>query len=224
MRSTTDFIYTISGKCIDPSNIKPEDISINDIAYGLSGIYRFNGQSRVSVARHSLALSQLTFLALGSYRASLYALLHDAPEAYLLDIPVPLKNFVNIESYAAASQRCFDSIKNGLALDGILEVSENDLIYIHRWDKALVVYEMSYAKKSYSTQTARMPWGENKFNYPSNGSQSIDTLPGDMSIIRDSYNWIVEDGEVPLKFKESYNMLVNLINKERLYDRKVQFS
>lgn len=86
-----DYIYTYSGQVIDPENPTLEQIKLIDIAYGLSGIMRYNAQTRLSVLRHSIALSQCC----ENEEEELYALLHDAAEAYMLDVPVPLKRYVN---------------------------------------------------------------------------------------------------------------------------------
>lgn len=72
------------------------DIDIRDIAHALSLTCRFggHGKSFYSVAEHSVLVARV----LASYRASpltVYAgLLHDAEEAYLPDIPSPIKLYM----------------------------------------------------------------------------------------------------------------------------------
>jgi hypothetical protein len=82
-------ILTHSGKLIDPFNPDPDMIDISDIAIALSRQPRFAGQTKLfySVAEHSIRVSNKV-----DYRFKLTALLHDASEAYLLDIPRPLKH------------------------------------------------------------------------------------------------------------------------------------
>jgi hypothetical protein len=79
---------TVSGKSIDLLNIKGEDITIEDIAHSLSNQCRFGGHTRqfYSVAQHSLRVAQ----ALPS-DLKLTGLLHDAAEAYVIDLPLPIK-------------------------------------------------------------------------------------------------------------------------------------
>lgn len=81
-------IITKSGRIIDPQDPRPEDIHIGDIAHSLSHLCRFAGHTCrfYSVAEHSVRVSFEV-----DARAALHALLHDASEAYLVDIPTPLK-------------------------------------------------------------------------------------------------------------------------------------
>jgi hypothetical protein len=82
------WIQTYTGQMFYPLNPRAEDIDIRDIAHALSLLCRFNGHCRCfySVAEHSVHVSnQLT----GA--DALWGLLHDAAEAYLTDLPRPVK-------------------------------------------------------------------------------------------------------------------------------------
>lgn len=95
------WIQTYTGRRFTPTNPNPESIVIQDIAHALSMLCRFGGHSKefYSVAQHSVAVSHLC-----DEDDALWGLLHDASEAYLVDIPSPLKNsdkfkeYVNLES------------------------------------------------------------------------------------------------------------------------------
>ena len=86
-----DWIQTYTGKRFQFSNIKPDDICIEDIAHALALTNRFCGHSEFpySVAQHSLHVS---------YRVpeeiALEGLLHDAHEAYCHDLTAPLKQYM----------------------------------------------------------------------------------------------------------------------------------
>ena len=86
---TPDCIRTYSGIYINVFEPTPEMICIEDIAHALSNQCRFGGHLPVfySVAQHSYHCSQSV-----NQEHKLAALLHDASEAYLLDIPRPIKN------------------------------------------------------------------------------------------------------------------------------------
>lgn len=82
------FILTASGRIFDYRSPRPSMIDIGDIARALSRESRFNGHTSVfySVAQHAVIASWLV-----PQPFALEALLHDAPEAYLKDLPSPLK-------------------------------------------------------------------------------------------------------------------------------------
>ena len=88
-------IRTFTGQEIDPLNPAPEQINIVDIAHALSQIPRFGGHSQrfYSVAEHSLhAYEEARKAFAGDFELQLTALMHDASEAYLLDVPTPVKH------------------------------------------------------------------------------------------------------------------------------------
>jgi len=68
--------------------------SLQDIAYTLSKIIRYNGASRVdiSVAAHSILTYELAKYNNEHIRIQLLCLLHDAAESAIGDVPSPFKN------------------------------------------------------------------------------------------------------------------------------------
>jgi 5'-deoxynucleotidase YfbR-like HD superfamily hydrolase len=92
-------IRTFKGHYFDVFDPNPEQIEIEDIAHSLSLLCRFAGHIRSfhSVAEHSIWVSRNV-----SAESSLSALLHDASEAYLIDLPSPIKKempeYLNIEN------------------------------------------------------------------------------------------------------------------------------
>ena len=83
-----DWIQTYTGRRFTPLRPKMEAIDIRDIAHALSLLCRFNGHCRAfySVAEHSLRVSRVL-----PDELALWGLLHDAAEAYLTDLPRPVK-------------------------------------------------------------------------------------------------------------------------------------
>ena len=82
-------IQTFSGKIVNPLDLRPEDICIEDIAHALACCNRFAGHVKrpISVAQHSIYVSRLC----DDTGYELQGLLHDASEAYLGDITKWLK-------------------------------------------------------------------------------------------------------------------------------------
>ena len=91
-----DWMQTYTGRKVWPLDIEPRDVHIEDIAHSLSMQCRYNGHCLrfYSVAEHSVLIARA---ALPQHK--LYALLHDAAEAYLTDVPRPLKPWL-VDYYA----------------------------------------------------------------------------------------------------------------------------
>ena len=91
-----DYIGTYTGKQFWPLDPKPEEVCIEDIAHALSQICRFNGHTKrfYSVIHHSLNVAYYLEKTGHSKLTQLYGLLHDTAEAYVCDIPRPLKRFL----------------------------------------------------------------------------------------------------------------------------------
>lgn len=89
------WIGTASGRRLDYLDPRPDQISIDDIAVALSRAPRFCGHTRqpYSVARHSINAVEVLQAEhrLDDCRLLRGALLHDASEAYMGDLPTPLK-------------------------------------------------------------------------------------------------------------------------------------
>ena len=79
---------TYTGKKFFPLSPDPADIDIEDVAHSLALLNRWCGHSTVpfSVAQHSLLVSQVV-----DPEHALWGLLHDAAEAYIGDLPRPVK-------------------------------------------------------------------------------------------------------------------------------------
>lgn len=129
MRTEDTFIRTYTGRKFWPLDPKPEEVAVEDVAHALSLICRFTGHTYCfySVADHSLRVSHLAEqLALADWRklvgkatgehswarkVALWGLLHDASEAYLCDLPSPIKRAPGIgQIYKGFEARLMESI------------------------------------------------------------------------------------------------------------------
>lgn len=88
-RRSQPWLQTAGGRRVSVLTPLPDDVSIRDIAAHLAKIARFSGATALfySVAQHSVIVSQM----FGNAMEALYALLHDAHEAYLGDVTRPVK-------------------------------------------------------------------------------------------------------------------------------------
>jgi hypothetical protein len=91
-------VSTFSGRSLYPQAPTAEAIDLADLAHALSQVCRFAGQigAFYSVAQHSVHCSELCEPA-----DALHGLLHDAAEAYLGDLPRPVKTLAGLEAYTA---------------------------------------------------------------------------------------------------------------------------
>ena len=117
------YMQTYSGLHFYPDDPHPDQISIEDIAVALSREPRFAGHTRefYSVAQHSWEVS--------NHCASnpLWGLLHDAAEAYMKDMPWPVKRL--LPEYKVLEWRLMRVIteKFGLRWPEPAKVKEADL-------------------------------------------------------------------------------------------------
>lgn len=111
MREVPQWIRTYTGKRFYPLAPNREHVDILDIAQALSNQCRFAGHtsSHYSVAQHSVYVSHLTQIMGADKEVQVAALLHDASEAYLVDLPTPVKRQVTgyVEAEAKVSHEIY---------------------------------------------------------------------------------------------------------------------
>jgi 5'-deoxynucleotidase YfbR-like HD superfamily hydrolase len=92
--SVSSAIQTFTGLRFSPLEPDPAAIEIADVAHGLANHCRFGGHCSVfySVAQHSCVVADAVRERGADAQTVLYALLHDASEAYLGDLPHPVKH------------------------------------------------------------------------------------------------------------------------------------
>lgn len=100
------FMQTFSGRKFWPLDPRAEEVHIEDIAHALSMQCRYGGHCTrfYSVAEHSVLMAR-TF---ANRDLALWALLHDAAEAYVADVPRPLKRF--LPGYKEAENKVMTAI------------------------------------------------------------------------------------------------------------------
>lgn len=124
---------TYTGVEFWPLDPRPEEIRIEDIAHALSMQCRFAGHCSqfYSVAEHSVRVAELC-----PSKDQLWALLHDASEAYLVDLPLPIKRHSEIGThYQEAEERLMRVICERFELP--VEQPES----VARADKAMLCVE-----------------------------------------------------------------------------------
>lgn len=91
-----DFIQTYTGRAFWPLKPQADALSIIDIAHALSNQCRYSGHVAYfySVAQHCCLLASHVAKNHGTPEQCLQILMHDAAEAYLVDIPRPVKQFM----------------------------------------------------------------------------------------------------------------------------------
>lgn len=111
--STDTWMQTYTGRQIDPAD--PTDFDIRDIAHALSNLCRYGGHCLrfYSVAEHSVLMARAA-----DDPWKKWALLHDATEAYLVDIPRPIKR--RLVGYQWMEHRLFVRMVHHFGLTSII--------------------------------------------------------------------------------------------------------
>lgn len=133
-----DWIETFTGGQFWPLDPRPEEVDIIDIAHSLSMQCRFNGHTRVfySVAEHSVIVAKELEAAGYNALIQFYGLLHDAAEAYLCDLPRPIKN--QISEYRTMEKTIQEAVWKAF---GVPQPSPGQSELIKQMDTALLGFE-----------------------------------------------------------------------------------
>ena len=91
-----EFIETYTGRMFMSLHPDPKDVTIIDIAHHLSNQCRYSGATAwiYSTAQHCCLLADYIQKNGGTALDCLQILMHDAAEAYLVDIPRPIKQYM----------------------------------------------------------------------------------------------------------------------------------
>ena len=143
------YLQTVSGRRVDPFDPDPSQLDIGDIARALGNLCRFGGHSRVfySVAQHSVIVSELVEQRGGDAEDVFAALMHDASEAYLGDMPHPIKHRSPLgAAFRAAEEHLEAAIRDRFGIRA-------DVPEIKRADPALLATE----RRAFSAESWHWP-------------------------------------------------------------------
>lgn len=158
MRGTTIECHP-SGTYFDFLNPRADMVHVEDIALALSNTARFGGHSRrfYSVAEHALLVHRLV-ADVADAELAYAALHHDSHEAYLGDIPTPLKNLLGSAVPRLASL-IDEAIGWKLSVD--LDLAMHDIVKAA--DEQALWIEAGVLKRS---RGIGAPWGHSRTDVP----------------------------------------------------------
>ena len=143
------YLQTVSGRRVNPFDPEPDQLDIEDIARALGNQCRFGGHCRVfySVAQHSVIVSELVERGGGDAEDVFAALMHDASEAYLGDMPHPIKHRSPLgAAFKAAEEHLQRAIGDRFRI-------RPDVPAIKRADRALLATE----RRAFSAESWHWP-------------------------------------------------------------------
>ena len=116
-----NWMQTFTGARFYPLSPRADEVDPRDIAHALALICRYGGHSThfYSVAEHCVLLSHAV-----SPENALWALLHDATEAYVGDMVRPLKRM--LPAYRDIEDRVMDAIAERFGLTGSIPAEVHD--------------------------------------------------------------------------------------------------
>jgi len=111
-------IETASGLIYDYADPKPSQVCLADVAHGLGNTCRFGGHTSkfYSVAQHCVLVSEILEAWDQDLDVVVAGLFHDAHEAYLGDLPKPLKSQIGPE-YERLAEAADEVIFESLNID-----------------------------------------------------------------------------------------------------------
>lgn len=138
-----------TGIFVTPLDLKSTMIHLEDFAHSLSHLPRFLGHTPVphSVAEHSVRVSLLVEDWGGTLDEQRWGLIHDFPEAFLGDLPSPLKKLDEFAFYREAEDRAMAVIAQRFGLPPVMP----DIV--HRADRERAIVDTTETRYSY------LSWG-----------------------------------------------------------------
>jgi len=128
-----------SGKYINVVEMTEDDICLEDIAHALALKCRWNGNTQgfFSILSHTMLVQSL----LKDSKYTLEALLHDAHESYLFDIPAPYKTLEPFKPLVELENKIQELInkKYGVETCNIPDVKQADMASLRlEWNSCVI--------------------------------------------------------------------------------------
>lgn len=134
------WIETYTGVRFSLSAPQPEDVCVEDVAHSLAYQCRYNGHIRefYSVAEHSCHVHDLLVREGHRDQVAFSGLMHDATEAYVGDLPAPLKSI--LPDYKRVEYLVWDAVTVAFGMQLTLPVRVREL------DRLMVLAEKKRLK------------------------------------------------------------------------------
>lgn len=208
MRNKTS-VETVSGKVVDLMNPEPDMIDIDDIAWSLSRLARYNGHTiqkiPYTVGQHSIFVYNMVRQRFPQNpMIQLLALLHDAGEAYTGDISGPLKHIPELRPIIKGIEHKIEDVifeKFGIVEDAW--PNKNDIEYAHTMVKKYDIY--CQAVESYNFMHSR----GSDWNFPIDDNEAPDLVD------YQNFEMPKRNIEVYEEFLKIYNNLIKDIEDGR---------
>lgn len=154
------WMQTRHGMAVDLADPQPESIRLDDLAWALSGICRYNGHTsgHYSVAEHSCYVSDYLASQPRTQHLALAGLMHDASEAYVGDLTYPMQLALGEQARAAVKamhHRVWLAIGKRL---GLLDVPGYADLAIEHVDVKYVDRRILIDERNALLGTSPMPW------------------------------------------------------------------
>jgi hypothetical protein len=181
-------LHTYTGLQIEALSPRPEQIDITDITHALSRQCRYGGMCRehYSVARHSDNVRRAVKAMGGNLETQFYAHMHDSSEAYLVDIPTPIK--IELGNYYEIEKNWMGTILAGYDKEWPNWQANVDFELVRDMDYSILVAEMSelfdhavdFEKSVYSIPRSVISFESNYFSDKFDFRSAHDSLAAEL--------------------------------------------
>jgi hypothetical protein len=127
-------IQTYSGRIFYPLDPREAEITLSDVAHGLAHKARFTGHTKTfyCTAEHSVRVSKCVEMLGGTLMQQFVALHHDDSDAYIPDVPTPLKVLEEFKFFRNVEKKIEEACyrKFGCVVDDYSIVKKADIMLL----------------------------------------------------------------------------------------------